>query len=91
MDRIDRGGGGAAARQRRDATPERPRDALDGAVTDDDLHAAFAVFVADVEPRLRRAYIGWCGVDGARDATVAALGWAWEHWADVTDLTNPVG
>jgi RNA polymerase sigma-70 factor (ECF subfamily) len=52
---------------------------------------AFAAFVAEVEPRLRRAYVGWCGVDGAHDATAEALAWAWEHWSEVVGLANPAG
>lgn len=52
---------------------------------------AFEVFVAEVEPRLRRAYVGWCGIDGAHDATAEALAWAWEHWDEVGGLTNPAG
>jgi RNA polymerase sigma-70 factor (ECF subfamily) len=53
--------------------------------------AAFAAFVDAVEPRLRRAYIGWCGVDDAHDATAEALAWAWEHWDEVQTMTNPAG
>jgi DNA-directed RNA polymerase specialized sigma24 family protein len=52
---------------------------------------AFAAFVGEIEPRLRRAYVGWCGVDGAHDATAEALAWAWEHWSDVGGLANPAG
>jgi DNA-directed RNA polymerase specialized sigma24 family protein len=55
-----------------------------------DVLAAFTAFVADVEPRLRRALVGWCGVDGARDATAEALAWAWENWAQVGGLGDPV-
>src|SRR5262245_48084251 len=52
---------------------------------------AFAAFVAAVEPRLRRAYIGWCGVDDAHDATAEALAYAWEHWDEVQTMDNPAG
>jgi DNA-directed RNA polymerase specialized sigma24 family protein len=51
----------------------------------------FAAFVATAEPRLRQAYIGWCGVDDARDATAEALAWAWEHWDELQTKTNPHG
>lgn len=51
----------------------------------------FAEFVAGVEPRLRRAFVGWCGVESARDATAEALAWAWENWGSVQTMTNPVG
>jgi RNA polymerase sigma-70 factor (ECF subfamily) len=56
-----------------------------------DPHAAFEAFVAEVEPRLRRAFVGWCGIDGAHDATAEALAWAWEHWEEVQPMTNPAG
>ena len=59
----------------------------DGTAADD----AFAAFVAEVEPRLRRAFVGWCGVDGAHDATAEALAWAWEHRTSLADLANPAG
>jgi DNA-directed RNA polymerase specialized sigma24 family protein len=55
------------------------------------MEAAFTTFVDDIEPRLRRAYIGWCGVDAAHDATAEALAWAWEHWERVRWMTNPAG
>jgi RNA polymerase sigma factor (sigma-70 family) len=53
--------------------------------------AAFSAFVTEVEPRLRRALVGWCGVDDARDATAEALMWAWQHWNTVGDLHDAVG
>lgn len=60
-------------------------------MTGREASAAFAAFVAEVEPRLRRAFVGWCGVDGAHDATAEALAWAWEHWNEVARLANPAG
>jgi RNA polymerase sigma-70 factor (ECF subfamily) len=51
----------------------------------------FAAFVESVEPRLRRAFVGWCGVDRAADATAEALTWAWEHWDEVRGLENAAG
>lgn len=53
--------------------------------------AVFDEFVGRVEPRLRRAFTGWCGVDGAHDATAEALAWAWEHWDRVSEMANPAG
>jgi DNA-directed RNA polymerase specialized sigma24 family protein len=50
----------------------------------------FAAFVARVEADLRGAFLGWCGVDGAHDAAAEALAWAWEHWPEVLEKTNPV-
>jgi DNA-directed RNA polymerase specialized sigma24 family protein len=40
---------------------------------------AFEQLVADVEPRLRRALVAAYGSDQGREATAAALSWAWEH------------
>jgi len=51
----------------------------------------FAAFVADVEPRLRRALVAVRGPDAGRDATAEALAWAWENWADVQAMANPAG
>jgi DNA-directed RNA polymerase specialized sigma24 family protein len=65
------------------AVQQSPTHAIDPATFDE--------FVARVEPRLRRAFIGWCGVDGAHDATAEALAWAWEHWDRVASLANPAG
>jgi DNA-directed RNA polymerase specialized sigma24 family protein len=52
---------------------------------------AFDDFVADAEPRLRRAFTLLRGTDDGRDATAEALAWAWEHWAEVRAMGNPVG
>lgn len=74
-------------------TLEYPRaiddDAIDGAMTRDT--AAFTSFVAEVEPRLRRAFTALRGVDAGRDATAEALAWAWANWAKVRDMGNPAG
>jgi len=51
----------------------------------------FDQFVASVEGRLRRAFVGAVGVDEAHDATAEALAWAWEHWAEVAAMENPAG
>jgi RNA polymerase sigma-70 factor (ECF subfamily) len=52
---------------------------------------AFARFVGDVEPRLRRAFVAAYGTERGRDATAEALGWAWEHWDRVERMQNPAG
>jgi RNA polymerase sigma-70 factor (ECF subfamily) len=51
----------------------------------------FDDFVREVEPRLRRAFVGCRGVDGAREATAEALAYAWEHRARVLAMENPAG
>jgi len=56
-----------------------------------DERAAFTAFVAEVEPRLRRALVGLRGREAGRDATAEALAWAWEHWAEVQTMDNPAG
>ncbi|MBK5286878.1 MAG: sigma-70 family RNA polymerase sigma factor [Acidimicrobiia bacterium] len=53
--------------------------------------AGFDAFVVDVEPRLRRAFIGCRGADVAPDAVAEALAYAWEHWEHVRALDNPSG
>ncbi len=52
---------------------------------------AFEAFVADAEPRLRRALTLERGAHLGRDATAEALAWAWEHWDRVQGMENPVG
>lgn len=52
---------------------------------------AFEAFALKAEPRLRRAFIGERGIDGAGDATAEALAAAWEHWPDVEAMGNPLG
>lgn len=52
---------------------------------------AFDAFVAEVEPRLRRALTALRGVETGQDATSEALAWAWAHWAQVKDMEHPVG
>ena len=51
----------------------------------------FEDFVREVEPRLRRAFLGSRGVDGAADAVSEATAYAWEHWQDVRVMENPAG
>lgn len=51
----------------------------------------FELLCRQVQPQLRRAYVGWCGVDRAGDATAEALAWAWEHFDELDELTNLVG
>lgn len=52
---------------------------------------AFTAFVAEVEPRLRRALVALRGPELGRDATAEALAWAWGNWAQVTSMENPAG
>ncbi len=51
----------------------------------------FESFVVDAEPRLRRAYLGTLGADRTPDAVAEALAFAWEEWAMVSSMSNPVG
>jgi RNA polymerase sigma-70 factor (ECF subfamily) len=51
----------------------------------------FEAFVREAEPRLRRALVAARGPVDGRDATAEALAYAWEHWAEVRTLDNPVG
>jgi DNA-directed RNA polymerase specialized sigma24 family protein len=48
----------------------------------------FEAFVSEVEPRLRSALVASYGLDRGREATAAALGWAWEHRGGLTKLEN---
>ena len=57
----------------------------------DDDDEAFDTFVAEVEPRLRRALTALRGAETGQDATAEALAWAWANWARVKDMEHPVG
>jgi DNA-directed RNA polymerase specialized sigma24 family protein len=50
----------------------------------------FEAMVDQVEPRLRRALVATYGFQQGREATLDALGWAWEHWDRVKRLSTPV-
>lgn len=50
----------------------------------------FEDFVLGVEARLRRALVARYGREVGREATAAALAWAWEHRGRLTSLANPV-
>jgi DNA-directed RNA polymerase specialized sigma24 family protein len=56
-----------------------------------DHTAAFERFFEEVEPRLRRAFVGSHGVDGAADAAAEAMAWAWERWDVVVTMDNAAG
>ena len=49
----------------------------------------FDDFVADVEPRLRRALVAAYGPEAGREATADALAWAWQHWDRLRGWTTP--
>jgi DNA-directed RNA polymerase specialized sigma24 family protein len=51
----------------------------------------FNQFVAEVEPRLRRALVAALGVDRGREAVAEALAFAWEHWPRVRGMDNAAG
>lgn len=52
---------------------------------------AFVEFCGEIEPRLRRAFVSAFGLDRGHEAIAEALGWAWEHWDQVTEMSNPTG
>jgi DNA-directed RNA polymerase specialized sigma24 family protein len=51
----------------------------------------FGAFVAELRPRLVRAFVSCRGVDGAADAAAEALAYAYEHWERVREMENPGG
>lgn len=52
---------------------------------------SFSTFVAAVEPALRRALVARYGTERGREAAAEALAYAWEHWNEVSAMTNPSG
>jgi len=55
------------------------------------VEMSFEGFVAEIEPRLRRALAGHVPLDAVPDAVGEALAYAWEHWDRVQALDNPAG
>lgn len=55
------------------------------------IESLFDSFIADAEPRLRRALLGAVGVDRVDDAVAEACAYAFEHWGAVCAMSNPVG
>jgi DNA-directed RNA polymerase specialized sigma24 family protein len=53
--------------------------------------AEFTEFFEATEPRLRRALVGLCGPENARDALADAMTYAWQHWDRVRTMQNPAG
>jgi DNA-directed RNA polymerase specialized sigma24 family protein len=53
--------------------------------------ADFEAFVEGNALALRRALVARFGVDIGAEVTAEALGYAWEHWAEVSTMANPVG
>jgi RNA polymerase sigma factor (sigma-70 family) len=51
----------------------------------------FERFVAEVEPRVRRALVAGFGTELGRQAAADALAWAWQNWDRVRELDSPVG
>lgn len=54
-----------------------------------DSAIAFEQFVAEVEPRLRKALVARYGSQLGREATTDALAWAWEHRSQLPEISNP--
>lgn len=51
----------------------------------------YSSFVAEVEPRLRRALSAGFGPEVGREAAAEALMYGWEHWERVGEMENPAG
>lgn len=60
-------------------------------VDPDENTEAFTRFVEAYGPRLKHSLIAALGEDTGRDAAAEALSWAWEHWARLQEMGNPVG
>jgi len=52
---------------------------------------AFTQFASRVSPRLTNALVSLLGLEHGQDATWDALTHAWENWAEVSAMENPVG
>ena len=52
---------------------------------------SFTAFVREVEPRLRHSLIPSFGLEGAAEATAAAMAYGWEHWNRLRTMDNAAG
>ena len=59
--------------------------------TDETLHNSFSEFVAEAEPRLKRALCVGFGIERGVEATADALAYGWEHWRRIRAMSNPAG
>lgn len=51
----------------------------------------FAAFIESAAVMLRRALVARNGMEDGSDAAAEAIAWAWEHRAEVEEMSNPVG
>jgi DNA-directed RNA polymerase specialized sigma24 family protein len=56
-----------------------------------DEAAGFDEFVAEVRPRLARAFAAAYGIERGQEALAEAMGYAWEHFEVVGAMENPAG
>ena len=64
---------------------------MDERVSESDRATRFDAFVADLEPRLRRALAGARSGDEVGDAVAEAMAYAWENWDRLVAMANPQG
>ncbi len=55
------------------------------------LSEAYTAFMAEAEPRLRRALVARFGMQLGGDATLDAMVYGWRHWDRVSEMQNRVG
>lgn len=53
--------------------------------------SSFEGFMAEAEPKVRRALISGFGSRVGREATVDAFEYGWEHWERIRTYSNPAG
>ena len=51
----------------------------------------FDALVAELRPRLARAFVAAYGVERGQEALAEAMAYAWEHAARLTGMENPAG
>ena len=52
---------------------------------------SYTEFVADADPRLKRALAAALGPERGLEAAAEALAYGWEHWDRIHTMENPVG
>src|SRR5687767_8453908 len=51
----------------------------------------YELFCTTDAPRLRRLLVAHFGVEVGTETASDALTWAWEHWAELSEVENRVG
>ena len=55
------------------------------------MHETFEFLIAELRPRLARAFVAAYGLERGQEALAESMGYAWEHFDQVRSMVNPGG